>query len=148
MKVLLDTNILLRMGEPSHPHHAATKTALRDLAAAQHSFCISTQTVSEFLAVATRPIADRGLGMSSSAADTLLFRLISKLEMLYEGKAAVDELRRLVVLHNVSGKSVHDTKLVATMTMNSVDHLLTLNSRDFARFKNIRILDPQSFALP
>jgi hypothetical protein len=86
-------------------------SALRTLATAGHTFCIASQTISEFLAVATRSVADRGLGMDHAQADGELTKVTQSLEILYDTKAVVDELRRLVVLHSVSGKSVHDTRL-------------------------------------
>jgi predicted nucleic acid-binding protein len=148
MRIMLDTNILLRISEPAHPHYAPVMSALQAMAAAGHGFCIASQTVSEFLAVATRSVADRGLGMQAAAADGELSKLIGLLELLYESETVIDRLRRLVVLHNVSGKSVHDTKLVASMVANSVTHLLTLDIRDFARFTEVAVLDPRSLTLP
>jgi predicted nucleic acid-binding protein len=147
MKILLDTNILLRISEPAHSHHSASVSALRTLALQGHSFCIASQTISEFLAVATRPVVDRGLGMAQAKADEELTKVISSLEMLYDSKAVIDELRRFVVLHSISGKSVHDAHLVAAMNANAVSHLLTINTRDFNRYTNIHVLDPMALEI-
>jgi predicted nucleic acid-binding protein len=148
MKILLDTNVLLRISEPDHPHHPPCVSALRTLATAGHTFCIASQTISEFLAVATRSVADRGLEMDQAKADAELTKVTSSLETLYDTKAVVDELRRLVVLYSVSGKSVHDTRLVAAMNVNAVSHLLTINTRDFNRFAEINVLDPRALIIP
>jgi predicted nucleic acid-binding protein len=126
----------------------ARHAALQSLAAAGHGFCIASQTISEFLAVATRPVADRGLAMSAATADVELSKLTGSLELIYENQAVIDGLRRLVVIHNVSGKSVHDTKVVATMKANSISHVLTLNGRDFARFNEVEVLDPRNLIIP
>lgn len=40
----------------------------------------------------------------------------------------------LVTNHQVHGKQVHDTKLVAIAKAHDVEHLLTLNGDDFKRF--------------
>lgn len=148
MKILMDTNILLRLSEPSHPHHAPTASSVRSLGTAGNTFCISSQTISEFLAVATRSQKDRGLGMDQSSADAQLSNLITSTQLLYETANVIAELRRLVVAHGVVGKSVHDTRLVATMNTHGITHLLTLNARDFSRFSGIAVLDPMNMPAP
>jgi predicted nucleic acid-binding protein len=40
MLVLVDTNVLLRVVEPRHPHHAGAVAALRSLRKAQHELCV------------------------------------------------------------------------------------------------------------
>ncbi len=146
MRILLDTNILLRLSEPGHLHHAPALASLRVLAAGQYTFCIGAQTIAEFLAVATRAIADRGLGMPQQLADAHLARLIAAIEILYESAPSIAELRRLVVAHSIMGKSVHDARLVATMNVEQVSNILTFNTRDFARYSGINVVDPVSVA--
>lgn len=143
MRVLLDTNVLLRLSQPAHPHHAAVLSALRTLSAAAADLCISSQTVYEFLAVATRPVAASGLGMDQVAADAEVGKLVVGLTMLYDSPAVLGTLRRLVVTHRVTGKSVHDARLVAAMLANGVTHLLTINSVDFNRYPGITVIDPR-----
>ena len=142
MKILLDTNILLRLSEKTHRHHPYALGSLRELAASGNTFCIGSQTVAEFLAVATRSIADRGLGMDQARADRELSKVTSALETLYDSAAVMTELRRLVVAHSVIGKSVHDARLVATMNINGVREILTFNMQDFVRYPDINVLDP------
>ena len=144
MRILIDTNILLRLSELTHFHHAAAVESLRRLAGARHTFCIGSQTVSEFLAVATRSTADNGLGMDQATADRELGKLTEALEILFDSPAVLDELRRLVVAHSVVGKSVHDAKLVATMNVSGVKDILTFNRQDFIRFPQINVLDPSA----
>lgn len=146
MRILLDTNILLRLSDKSHPHHAAAVGSLRRLAVDGHTFCIGSQTVAEFLAVATRSVADNGLGMDQATADAELAKVTATLDILYDSAAVLNELRRLVVAHAVIGKSVHDTRLVAAMNVNGVTDILTFNGQDFARFTAIHVLDPSKVA--
>ena len=144
MKVLVDTNVLLRSSQPAHPQHASAVAAVQTLTTSGHVLCISSQTIYEFLAVATRAISDRGLGMSQADADALLDSMLAAFDVLYDSPAVSSELRRLVVAHGVTGKSVHDTRLVAAMNVNGVGSLLTFNVRDFGRFSGIAVLDPQN----
>jgi predicted nucleic acid-binding protein len=142
MKLPLDTNILLRLSELSHPHHPIAVQSLRRLAAAGHTFCIASQTVSEFLAVATRSAADRGLGMDPTSAEAELDKLISSLDTLYDSPATLLESRKLLVAHQVIGKSVHDAKLVAAMKANGINDILTFNGRDFIWYSGINVIEP------
>ena len=144
MRVLLDTNILLRLSQPAHAHHTAALATVRQLAGESADLCISSQTVYEFLAVATRPITASGLGMDQSLADAEIGKLVVGLTMLYDSPVVLARLRRLVVDHRVTGKSIHDARLVATMLVNGVTHVLTINSVDFQRYPGIVIIDPRA----
>jgi hypothetical protein len=86
--------------------------------------------------------------MGQAKADAELTKVTTSLETLYDSRAVIDELRRLVLLYSVSGKSVHDTRLVAAMNVNAVSHLLTINTRDFMRFVGIGVLDPLALSIP
>jgi predicted nucleic acid-binding protein len=46
--------------------------------------------------------------------------------------------------HQVQGVKVYDARLVAIMTVYSVDSLLTFNSADFHRFKSVQALHPST----
>ena len=142
MRTLLDTNILLRANQPSSPHFQSAVNAVVARIKADHRPCISSQTIYEFLAVATRPVAENGLGMPHPDADALLAKLLLGIDVVYDSPALVSELRRLVVVYRVTGKKVHDTRLVAAMRVNAIEQLLTFNDSDFRRFADIRVLTP------
>jgi predicted nucleic acid-binding protein len=48
----------------------------------------------------------------------------------------------MVVQHRVSGKSVHDARLVAAMIVHGIGEILTFNMQDFTRYTEISVLDP------
>src|ERR1700722_297249 len=112
MRILLDTNILLRLSEKSNAHHSIALSCLKRLAGGGYVFCIASQTIAEFLAVATRPIANHGLGMIPGDAEAELSKVSSALEVLYDSPLVLAELCKLVTDYQVIGKSVHDAKLV------------------------------------
>jgi hypothetical protein len=58
------------------------------------------------------------------------------------------EWLRLVGSLNVVGKNAHDARLVAAMTAQGINHLLTFNTSDFARYSGIAVLDPAAVATP
>jgi predicted nucleic acid-binding protein len=50
----------------------------------------------------------------------------------------------LVIKYNVSGKQAHDTRLVAAMLVHGLTHLLTFNDRNFKRYDEIAVVNPQN----
>jgi len=51
---------------------------------------------------------------------------------------------QLIVKHQVLGKQAHDARLVAAMEVHNLTHLLTFNDRDFKRFTEITVVNPQN----
>jgi hypothetical protein len=51
---------------------------------------------------------------------------------------------RILIHYNVSGKQVHDARLVAMMLAWQIESILTLNDRDFRRYEleGIKIVTP------
>jgi len=44
----------------------------------------------------------------------------------------------------VSGKKVHDARLVATMNVHHVSRILTFNTGDFSRYPGLTAIDPSN----
>ena len=63
MAYLLDTNILLRIAQPNHAMHQEARKSVRALFRQKEILYIVPQILFEFWAVATRPIANNGLGL-------------------------------------------------------------------------------------
>jgi predicted nucleic acid-binding protein len=64
MGFLIDTNILLRSVEPLHPQYALAVGAVYRLLGEGTTVYFTLQNIAEFWNVATRPIANNGLGLS------------------------------------------------------------------------------------
>src|SRR5215207_711995 len=69
MSFVVDTNVLLRSAQPSHPMHADAARAIVELLARGEVLSVIPQNVIEYWAVATRPVEANGLGLS--VADTV-----------------------------------------------------------------------------
>lgn len=148
MAVLLDTNILLRAIDRTHPMHGDAAASVEVLLGMREPVCITPQNVIEFWSVCTRPIARNGLGLPPAKADTEASRLESLLTVLPDHASIYPQWRRLVVAHGVSGVQVHDARLVAVMNVYGVARILTFNTRDFARYAGIRALLPRQVLRP
>jgi len=143
MQILLDTNLLLRRSRPLDHDHKIASDVMTAVRASGRKFFISSQTIYEFMAVATRPVAENGLGLSHAATDVALTHLLTDIDILYDSAEVATETRRLIVLHKVIGKKVHDARLAAIMIAHGIKEILTFNDKDFARYPEIVALNPR-----
>lgn len=142
MTYLVDTNVLLRAAQASHPSHAAAVGAVRSLLARGERLCVLPQNLIEFWAVATRPAESNGLGMGVDDAAAELDKLKAIFELLPDTAAIYREWEALVRAHQVRGKEAHDARIAAAMLAHGVTHILTFNGGDFKRFAGVTAVDP------
>jgi predicted nucleic acid-binding protein len=72
MRLLVDTNLLLRLIEPEHAQHETAAEALASLDALGYLKVLLPQVVYEFWAVATRPVDVNGLGLTNTEVLSIL----------------------------------------------------------------------------
>ena len=146
--ILLDTNILLRIIEPAHPMHQTAVDALVVLTQAKETICIVPQTLYEFWVVATRPRAHNGLGLPPAAAHAYCTGFVAVYHFLNDSTALFGEWQSLVLRTATTGKTAHDARLVAAMTVHGITRLLTFNANNFQRFAGITVLTPADILTP
>jgi predicted nucleic acid-binding protein len=146
MDILLDTNILLRFCNPTASQHAEAARAVLRLLAAGETLCLASQNLIEFWAVATRPIAANGLGWTTEKTRSQIEQFLNQFQLLEDSPAIFAHWWTLVTTHNVKGKRVHDTRLVAVMMAHGITHLFTFNTDDFRRFPNIILMHPNEIS--
>ena len=142
MKVLLDSNIILRLFQPDHSHSTIAESAIIKLEQLGFSPCLVPQNIYEFWIVATRPILQNGLGLSSDDARGSVDGLLDQFHLLRDERGVFGRWISLVTQHQAIGKNAYDARLAAAMERHSIANLLTFNGPDFKRFTLIRILDP------
>jgi predicted nucleic acid-binding protein len=143
MSVLVDTNVLLRRTQPDHPNHAVAVESVARLLATGEPVYFTLQNIAEFWNVATRPLANNGLGFSVALTLGEVGNIERALTLLPESPATYGEWKRLVVEHGVLGSKVHDARLVAAMKVHGVQKILTFNTADFTRYA-VEALHPAS----
>ncbi len=143
MRVLVDTNILVRSIERRHHLMRTARRTLRSLIEQGHELCVSPQNIAEFWNVCTRPTSVNGLGNSIAATDRLTARIETFFTVLPDTAEIFGHWRRLVVMHEVKGAKVHDARLVAIMQTHGLQSLLTFNADDFKRYAGIDVLFPE-----
>lgn len=138
---LIDTNVLLRSVQQESIHFESADRAIRILAASPDDIYISMQNVAEFWCVATRPSDVNGLGWSVEMAANEI-EALSQRFLIIPGENIFDIWFHLVKTHDVRGKKVHDTRLVAVMKAHNIENLLTFNTDDFKLYKEINAVHP------
>lgn len=133
-RAFVDTNILLAATDEGRGEHAAARAALDDWPSAGASLYTSGQVLREYLAVATRPVANNGLGLPRESAVANARALQTRLHAVDESVKVTGRLLSLLDEIDCTGRQVHDANIVATMLVHGIHTIVTLNVSDFARF--------------
>ncbi len=148
MPYLLDTNILLRLANADDTQHVLTTNAVASLYRAGEKLHVTAQNLIEFRNVATRPIARNGLGMSALLAAQVAASQEAAFPLLEETPNIYPTWKTLVDALGITGKQVHDTRLVAVCHVHGITHILTFNGKDFTRFQGagpgLVVVDPNT----
>jgi predicted nucleic acid-binding protein len=142
VRSLIDTNILLRSAQPSHPLCLQATQAVSKLLREKASVFFCSQNIAEFWNVATRPTAVNGLGFSQAEVLQEIGAIESIFTLLPDVPAIYPTWKRLIQDHRVQGVKVYDARLVAIMSVYAIESILTFNAADFRRYSNINILQP------
>jgi predicted nucleic acid-binding protein len=148
MNFLVDSNILLRLAQPGHPHCHLAQRALERLRDQDHVPRIVPQVIYEYWVVATRPAGENGLGLLIDDAKVDLAEIQEMFPPFRDERRILEHWEKLVSDFAVLGKNAHDARLVAAMQRHGVSHLLTFNEPDFARYATITVLTPQAVCEP
>lgn len=144
MSVFVDTNILLRSVQPSDPQHRAAVRAISSLLEAKETLVVTPQVLAEFWYAATRPPEKNGLGLSLEQARQELDALEDFFVVLPESGEVYDKWKELLIAYAIRGVHAHDARLAAAMVVHNIDRILTFDTDDFARYKEITAVHPDS----
>lgn len=139
---LLDTNVWLRAVQREAAQHALAVDALAVLLGQGDEVFVTAQNLIEFWSVASRPIAANGLGWPVELVQLELERVQAQFPMLEDTPAILAHWLSLVTAYQVTGRRVHDARLVAVMLSHGISHLLTFNGGDFRQFREIVTVEP------
>jgi predicted nucleic acid-binding protein len=142
VNIVVDTNILLRFAQPTHPQHSDARMALHRLTNRDNALFVVPQVLYEFWVVCTRPLAGNGFGLTGAEAAVELKLAKSNFAILPDKPELLPTWEHLVTSHDVRGKNAHDARIAAAMLTHGVSHLLTFNPADFARFPGLTLLNP------
>lgn len=142
MRILIDTNILMRIAQPKSPQHEEALAAVDALYSASHELCLVPQVIYEYWAAATRPVDDNGLELTTLQVQAAVEILLKNYTLLPDDSGIYTLWYDLVSKHQVDGKQAHDARFVAAMLRHGLTEFLTYNKRHFIRFNAIRTYVP------
>jgi predicted nucleic acid-binding protein len=134
MKILLDTNVIIRAAQPNLPIWPTIDSCLTTCVARNHTLCLVPQTIYEFWVALTRPASQNGFGLTPNDAMGLLQNTISNFALLLDERGIFHHWITIVEQFAVSGKGGHDARIVAAMQRHSITSLISYNKDDFKRY--------------
>ncbi|MDB5389452.1 MAG: hypothetical protein JWM11_5098 [Planctomycetaceae bacterium] len=148
MAHLVDTSVLARLANKADQFHSVATQAVMALHRRGEILHVTSQNLTEFRNVATRPTAVNGLGLSAIDTEAIAEVWEAMFPLLAETPAIFPAWKVLVGNLGIIGKQVHDARLVAVCHVHAVTHLLTFNVSHFVRMAKfgpgIEIVDPAS----
>lgn len=130
MAYLIDTNVLLRLVPKNDPGRKIVLDALRRLSARNEIFFYTSQVLAEFWSVCTRPATARGgYGFSAELTERKTRVIERYCQFLPDTLITHQQWRKLIVIHSVKGVEVYDARLVASINVHGVGHLLTFGHK-------------------
>ena len=142
MKVLLDTNVLLRLAVASHPTHPDAVSAVHEIRHRGDQPAIVPQVLYEYWVVATRPTAQNGLGLTPAEARQAIDEFLKSIALLRDERGIFANWLADVTDLAICGKRAHDARLVAAMQRHGLQQIVTFNKSDFAGFPNVTVFAP------
>lgn len=142
MAYLLDTGILLRAFDPASGDYEQVLRSLDLLWQRGETLFVTVQNLAEFWNVATRPIANNGLGLNAVEVAKQLQAIEDFAIVLTESAQSFAVWKRLVIEQSVVGAKVHDARLASVMLVAGIANILTFNERDFRRLAGLSPISP------
>lgn len=140
---LLDTNVVMRLCNPSDVQHQLATDAISRLLTQADECWLVAQVIVEFWVVATRPTEVNGLGWTIEQTRSTIDQLLDRFPLLEESPQIFPNWLNLVTNSKVMGKRTHDARIIASMLANGITNILTFNPSDFTGISNITITHPQ-----
>lgn len=135
-RVFIDTNVLVYANLGQSPFHDQAVLRLRELEKSGCVLTASRQVLREYLAVMSRPGAFTDeIPLSALILDITNFE--AGLLVLDDTELVTRKLVELSKRFSVTGKQVHDANIVATMLVHEIPTLLTHNTKDFTRYRDL-----------
>jgi predicted nucleic acid-binding protein len=139
-RAMLDTNVLLAATDEGRAEHDQALAIVNDWPTRGTTLYTSGQVMREYLAVATRPADQNGLGLALAEALANVRAFRARTTLLAEDSKVADRLLAVVTDSPCGGKQIHDANVVATMLVHGIGTIVTINTGDFARFgRHVRL---------
>jgi predicted nucleic acid-binding protein len=139
---------LLRAFDYRSVDHDDVIQALRRLRDQGHEFAVTIQNLAEFWNVSTRPTENNGYGLSVAVVSRRIHIIERFCTLFIQNHVSVEKWKQLGTDLQLSGVSVHDARLVSVMLAFDIPRILTLNTKDFTRYKSVTATSPKEVVAP
>ena len=139
-KLLIDTNILLEASDEGRDGHLKALRFFEEAPTMGVDLFLATQCLREYLVVATRPVANNGLGMKIEHAIENIARFRSRTSLIAESTQASECFLAWAAKFRTHGKKLHDLQLLATALRGGMHALITLNPNDFPKIRELAVM--------
>ncbi len=139
--ILVDANLLLYAYNPSFDRHQKAREWLEGVLSKSDPVCLAWPTILAFLRIATNPRAfEYPLSIEEAILVVSDWLALPAVTILEPGDRHWAVLTELLSQTQVRGSAVMDAHLAAL----AIEHgaVLCTSDRDFARFPNLRMLNP------
>jgi uncharacterized protein len=139
--ILVDANLLLYAYNPSFDRHQKAREWLVGILSKSDPVCLAWPTILAFLRIATNPRAfEYPLSIEEAILVVSDWLALPAVTILEPGDRHWAVLTELLSQTQVRGSAVMDAHLAAL----AIEHgaVLCTSDRDFARFPNLRMLNP------
>lgn len=139
-KVLVDTNVLLEATDEGRRFHAQALSLFRNAFDDGVDLFLGTQVLREYLVVATRPIENNGLGMTTDFALDNVKRFQKRASLIAETLQSGGLFVEWVGKYQIRGKRLHDLQILATASVAGMHALITANEKDYPESTPVSIV--------
>jgi predicted nucleic acid-binding protein len=139
-KVLVDTNVLLEATDEGRRFHGRALNLFRTAYDDGVDLYLGTQVIREYLVVATRPIENNGLGMTTHTALDNIKRFRRRCSLVAETVQAGELFMEWAEKYETRGKKLHDLQILATASVAGMHALITANEKDYPKSSPIMIV--------
>jgi predicted nucleic acid-binding protein len=141
VRILLDTIVLLRLGNRADPSEPSLLATHRNLLASCAELCVCAQSLVELWAALTRQVNAKRIGLEPAAARQIIDELLQSFRLLPAPfRRWIAICSRLAVL----GRQACDARIAAVRESHGITHLFTLNAVDFKRYPGLVLLSPRA----
>lgn len=141
MRLLLDTNVLVRLATVEASQHLAISLFI-NARPQSDDLVVAPQCLFEFWTVATRPLDVKGLGMSVAEASQAVRTILQAFILLEDPADLVRRWLGLCEQYDVKGRPSYDARLVAFVLGHRIEAIVTLNAQHYLRYSGFEILSP------
>lgn len=144
-RALFDSNVLVYSHQTHSKFHAPARNLLRKALEGEVSLCIAPQVLSEFYAIITsQRRVTSPIQPEQARAEIDAYVRSENIQKIYPNEDSLYLTVDLLSKYRVKEQDVFDLQLVATMLSNGIYHIYTYNSADFAQFREIEVLSPDT----